>query len=168
MLSCLSQVFVESLIVGAPRQMMLMSSDVQKGPYKSGQPATHLGKIIYPQCKTGVWPPSDWDPALADKSSRLPEERLELEWVYGYDTYVLIDRLYHAEQKGCMHTQNAFQCLQKSMAPLMLTVCQHTSKLRHPVLVIFVPLQAPVYQQQHLGELPGPHCDICSSCVYRL
>jgi hypothetical protein len=30
-------------------------------------------------------PPSDWDPALAVRSGRLPEERLTLEWVYGYD-----------------------------------------------------------------------------------
>lgn len=72
-------------MVGGPRQLML-SAEVQKGPYKAGQPATHTGKIKYPQCKSGVWPPSDWDPRLADRSSRLPEERLELEWVYGYDT----------------------------------------------------------------------------------
>lgn len=56
MLSTVLQVFVEALIVGGPRQMMLMSSDVQRGPYKAGQPATHMGKIIYPHCrKTGVW-----------------------------------------------------------------------------------------------------------------
>jgi hypothetical protein len=30
-------------------------------------------------------PPSDWDPALAVRSGRLPEEALQLEWVYGYD-----------------------------------------------------------------------------------
>jgi hypothetical protein len=30
-------------------------------------------------------PPSDWDPELAVRSGRLPEERLALEWVYGYD-----------------------------------------------------------------------------------
>jgi hypothetical protein len=52
----LLQVFVESLVVGGPRQLMLMEGDVQRGPYKAGQPATHMGKILYPQCrKTGVW-----------------------------------------------------------------------------------------------------------------
>ncbi|WIA35025.1 hypothetical protein OEZ86_003516 [Tetradesmus obliquus] len=81
-------VFVESLIVGGPRQLMLMESEVQRGPYKAGQPASHMGKILYPQCrKTGVWPPSDWDPALALRSARLPEEQLALEWVYGYDVH---------------------------------------------------------------------------------
>lgn len=30
-------------------------------------------------------PPSDWNPALALRSARLPEEQLQLEWVYGYD-----------------------------------------------------------------------------------
>lgn len=50
------QVFVESLVAGGPRQLMLMESEVQRGPYKAGQPASHMGKIIYPQCrKTGVW-----------------------------------------------------------------------------------------------------------------
>lgn len=42
--------------MGGPRQLMLMEADVQRGPYKAGQPATHMGKILYPQCrKTGVW-----------------------------------------------------------------------------------------------------------------
>lgn len=82
---CLLQVFVEALIVGAPRLMMLMQSDVQKGPYQAGKPATHTGKIIYPQCKKGVWPPSDWNPAVAQRSAKLPEIKLELQFVHGYD-----------------------------------------------------------------------------------
>jgi hypothetical protein len=54
--TALLQVFVESLVVGGPRQLMLMEAEVQRGPYKAGQPATHMGKILYPQCrKTGVW-----------------------------------------------------------------------------------------------------------------
>lgn len=48
-------------------------------------PTSLAGKILYPQCKKGVWPPNDWDPALAERSAQLPDARLQLEWVYGYD-----------------------------------------------------------------------------------
>ena len=37
------------------------------------------------QCKKGVWPPSDWDPRTAERSAQLPDIRLKLEFVYGYD-----------------------------------------------------------------------------------
>eukprot|EP00879_Flechtneria_rotunda_P030506 GHRR01033144.1.p1 GENE.GHRR01033144.1~~GHRR01033144.1.p1 ORF type:complete len:307 (+),score=82.64 GHRR01033144.1:162-1082(+) len=80
-------VFVEALVVGGPRQIMLMESQVQHGAYSAGQPAKHTGKIIYPECKSGVWPPSNWDPSLAARSSKLPEARLELDFVYGYDAH---------------------------------------------------------------------------------
>jgi hypothetical protein len=49
----------------------------------------HAGKILYPECKKGVWPPSDWQPALAERSARLPSARLHLEFVYGYDGCVI-------------------------------------------------------------------------------
>lgn len=77
--------FVDALLYGAPRQIMLENDHVQQGAYKAGKPATHVGKIKYPQCKKGVWPPSDWDPRLAARSAELPDARLKLEFVYGYD-----------------------------------------------------------------------------------
>ena len=77
--------FVDALLLGAPRQIMLENDNVQKGAYKAGKPGTHVGKIHYPQCKKGVWPPSDWDPRMALRSSKVPEARLKLEFVYGYD-----------------------------------------------------------------------------------
>lgn len=33
----------------------------------------------------GVWPPSDWDPRLAERSSQLPDTTLALDYVHGYD-----------------------------------------------------------------------------------
>lgn len=33
----------------------------------------------------GVWPPSNWDPRLAERSATLPDVRLALEFVHGYD-----------------------------------------------------------------------------------
>jgi len=77
--------FVEALMYGAPRQLMLENDYVQKGAYKAGQPASHTGKIQYPQCKKGVWPPSNWTPHLAERSAQLPDLKLKLEFVYGYD-----------------------------------------------------------------------------------
>jgi len=51
----------------------------------TGLTSMHAGKILYPECKKGVWPPSDWDPHLAERSAQLPDSRLALEFVYGYD-----------------------------------------------------------------------------------
>lgn len=64
---------------------MLEHEQVQHGAYRPGGSATHLGKIKYPQCKKGVWPPSNWDPRAAERSAQLPDVRLKLEFVYGYD-----------------------------------------------------------------------------------
>lgn len=44
-----SQNFVDSLMFGAPRQLMLENDYVQHGAFKAGGPATHAGKIKYPQ-----------------------------------------------------------------------------------------------------------------------
>jgi hypothetical protein len=38
------QVFVEALLYGAPRQLMLENDYVQRGPYLAGKPATHMGR----------------------------------------------------------------------------------------------------------------------------
>lgn len=43
---------------------------VRKGAFVAGQPATFQGKILYAQCRTGVFPPSNWDPELATRSAR--------------------------------------------------------------------------------------------------
>lgn len=79
--------FVEALLYGGNRQIMLEHDYVQRGAYQAGKPATHIGKILYPQCKKGVWPPSDWNPQLAERSAQLPDSRLMLEFVYGYDGF---------------------------------------------------------------------------------
>lgn len=57
---------------------------VRKGPFVAGQNSNFHGKILYKQCRKPVYTPSDWDPALADRSSDLPAARLVLEFVYGY------------------------------------------------------------------------------------
>lgn len=82
------QVFIESMLLTAPRHLMVAAGEVQKRPYQAGQPATHTGKIQYRQCKRGVWPPSNWDPAVAVRSAQLPEAEMELEFVHGFDGWV--------------------------------------------------------------------------------
>jgi len=57
---------------------------VRRGAFESGVPATHRGKILYPPCRTGVFPPSDWSPRLAERSGEKPGPGLKLEFVYGY------------------------------------------------------------------------------------
>ncbi len=41
-------------------------------------------KIIYPKCKTGVFPPSGFDARTAERSRVLPSAHMWLEHVYGY------------------------------------------------------------------------------------
>ena len=57
---------------------------VRRGAFKAGQVASHRGKILYPPCRTGVFPPSDWSPRLAERSAEKPGPGLKLEFVYGY------------------------------------------------------------------------------------
>jgi microtubule-associated protein-like 6 len=57
---------------------------VRKGPFQAGASANFNGKILYRHCRKPVYTPSDWDPAVADRSSDLPMARLVLEFIYGY------------------------------------------------------------------------------------
>ncbi|KAG1659723.1 hypothetical protein FOA52_012263 [Chlamydomonas sp. UWO 241] len=41
-------------------------------------------KILYPKCETGVFPPSDFDSRMAERSRMLPRAHMWLEHVYGY------------------------------------------------------------------------------------
>ena len=68
----------ENLVLGQ-RRSISDGMAVKKGAYKPGEPATHMGKIVYPQCRTLVQPPSDWDPAIAEESAQVPNARLR-EW----------------------------------------------------------------------------------------
>ena len=41
-------------------------------------------QVLYPKCEMGVFPPSGFDPRLADRSRVLPEAHMWLEHIYGY------------------------------------------------------------------------------------
>uniref|UniRef100_A0A061QZA5 Echinoderm microtubule-associated 6 n=1 Tax=Tetraselmis sp. GSL018 TaxID=582737 RepID=A0A061QZA5_9CHLO len=78
-------VFVEALLVGASRYLVKRSDRVSRGnPFQAGGPGAFDGEILYPQCRKGVYPPSNWDPRLAERSAELPDVELSLDFVYGY------------------------------------------------------------------------------------
>lgn len=56
----------------------------RKGAFQAGERANFNGKIKYRHCKKPVYTPADWDPRLADRSAELPNARLMLDFVYGY------------------------------------------------------------------------------------
>jgi len=57
---------------------------VRKGAFQAGYSSNFHGKIIYSKCRKPVYTPSDWDPALAERSADLPDARLVLQYIYGY------------------------------------------------------------------------------------
>jgi WD40 repeat protein/Ca2+-binding EF-hand superfamily protein len=76
--------FVESVSRGPARAQA-------EAPVCKGYPVTDddfAKKIVYPRCRKGVLAPSDFTPALADRSTMEPDARLELNFVYGYDGVV--------------------------------------------------------------------------------
>eukprot|EP00798_Chlamydomonas_sp_ICE-L_P030392 gene30392-35400_t len=66
------------------QRRLCYSTSMRKGAFQAGQSANFNGKVLYKPCRTGVYTPSDWDPSLAERSSELPDARLVLEFVYGY------------------------------------------------------------------------------------
>jgi WD40 repeat protein len=79
-------VFANALLMGANRALVKTGPGVLQGPLKTHLLCSPLtGQICYPQSKKGVLAPSHWDPVLAQHSASLPEYRLELAHVFGYE-----------------------------------------------------------------------------------
>jgi len=78
------KVFVAALMVGKSR-LLGMDGAVRHHPFADVKEANFLGKIKYRPCAKAVYTPSDWSPALAARSSQVPEHSLGLEFVYGYE-----------------------------------------------------------------------------------
>lgn len=73
------------ILLVSPTRRLATESRVRKGAFVAGKPANFFGKIIYPQCRKPVYPPSDWDPEFAERSARAPDADLDLRFVYGYN-----------------------------------------------------------------------------------
>lgn len=72
-------------LLARPARAAAENEPTRKGAFTVDGRADFHGKIIYKECKSGVFPPSGWDgPAVAARSSDLPDARLVLDFVYGY------------------------------------------------------------------------------------
>uniref|UniRef100_A0A7R9V2C3 EML-like first beta-propeller domain-containing protein n=1 Tax=Chlamydomonas euryale TaxID=1486919 RepID=A0A7R9V2C3_9CHLO len=69
----------QELVIDKKEMGMHGLSDEQDVAYCMGG-----AKILYPKCETGVFPPSDFDHRMGDRSSMLPSAHMWLEHVYGY------------------------------------------------------------------------------------
>lgn len=82
-------VFVNALLAGTPRMVLKGSASIIRGPlHPRHQAVNELAsgtKVMYPQCKQGVFAPSTWNAAAAEQSHKLPVEKLGLEFVHGYE-----------------------------------------------------------------------------------
>lgn len=79
-------VFVSALLMGGNRALLSGDSAFMQGPLSPSCASLPLdGKIMYPQSKKGVFAPSNWSPATAARSFALPEKRLQLSFVFGYE-----------------------------------------------------------------------------------
>jgi hypothetical protein len=79
-------VFANALLMGGNRVLLKGGAAFLHGPLLPCH--LHLpleGKIMYPQSKKGVFAPCGWSPALAERSNRLPQKRLQLSYVFGYE-----------------------------------------------------------------------------------
>lgn len=54
----------------APRSRPAAAEHVRKSPFPLGQATAWPGKILYRQCRSGVFAPTEWDPSLALRSSQ--------------------------------------------------------------------------------------------------
>ena len=82
------EVFVAALLSSPSRllgmEKLMDAKERDAHGYDDGDDFTHDGKILYPKCRGGVFPPSEFDPELVRRSACAPEAELELEHVYGY------------------------------------------------------------------------------------
>ena len=82
------EVFVAALLASPARllgmEKLMDAKERDRHGYDDGDDFAHDGKILYPKCRNGVFPPSEFDPSLVRRSACAPEAELELEHVYGY------------------------------------------------------------------------------------
>lgn len=95
--------FVNALLLGRAR-LAAMSANVHRGALKGpAQALDAQDKVIYPQCRTGVYPPTDFDPEAARRAARLPDARLELTFVYGYSGENLANNLFYVDAQRIVY-----------------------------------------------------------------
>ena len=97
----------------------------RKGAFQAGERANFNGKIKYRHCKKPVYTPADWDPRLADRSAELPNARLMLDFVYGYQG-VTTEVFAHGQGS----TSTAAVLLVSAPVPLQLSLNSGCAKVK--------------------------------------
>ena len=82
------EVFINALLESPSRLLAMETNNSLKetshGYSKNDDPTKITGKILYPKCRNGVFPPNEFSPELVKRSTCAPEAELELEHAYGY------------------------------------------------------------------------------------
>lgn len=82
-------VFINALLTGTARAVLKGSAGIIRGPLSQRpQKIAELAagtKVMYPQCKQGVFAPSLWNASAVEQSGKLPADKLSLEFVHGYE-----------------------------------------------------------------------------------
>jgi hypothetical protein len=120
---------------GAPKPTALVNGDFIEmfgtGDNSPRGPVVQDGKVLYAKAKSGVFPPTDFDPEAAKRSAKAPSASLQLEHVYGYDGRNNLSKnifytdnpeeiVYYAAAVGVVHNVRA------SSRPRML-ICSRAS-----------------------------------------
>eukprot|EP00899_Mesostigma_viride_P010144 jgi/Mesvir1/19130/Mv12869-RA.1 len=88
------QVFARALLT--PPSKLLGFQDIKRGAFSPEDPHLEFyGKILYPECRKGVFAPTDWDPELGKRSAEMPKGQLKLEFVYGYSGFTTSPNLFY-------------------------------------------------------------------------
>lgn len=82
------EVFIKALLASPSRLLgmepIMDAKEADHHGYEEHDDFSFDGKIIYPKCRLGVFPPSEFEPEHVVRSSKAPSAELELEHVYGY------------------------------------------------------------------------------------
>lgn len=83
---------LSTLLLADRSRLLAAELPCRRGAFVAGEAAAGVRecKIVYPQCKTPAFTPSSWaeagvGAACVARSSAVPDTRLQLEFVYGYE-----------------------------------------------------------------------------------
>jgi hypothetical protein len=97
-------VFVNAFLAGAPRAVVMCNASILRGPLSPQKQymqelAGNL-KIMYPQCKQGVFAPTSWDPAQLERSAAVPDKTMHLHFIHGYEGRGTLSSNVHYNAEG--------------------------------------------------------------------
>lgn len=142
--------FASALLMGGNRAALKGTAPIIAGPLQPHQIQQPLdSKIRYPQSKAGVFAPTDWTPQLAERSSKLPEHRLQLDFVHGYEGKAMTSpNLYFTASSEAVYFVAAVAVLYDSKTHAQRFYLGHNDDIRclgvHPDKQIVATGQVPI------------------------